>query len=85
MFITDRCATSREIRGHCYLPSSFYFSKLVVDAFCLRIIPAILFFVPFYFMMGLRMDANAPGVFLGILLLVNIAAGGLSTICGMVS
>ena len=61
MFLLDRIAAGREMRGGCYEPSSYFFSKLVVDALCLRVFPGILFFVPFYFMMGLKTEADAPG------------------------
>jgi len=49
----ERAAAAREVqRG--YYPSGLYcLSKLLVDGLCLRALPALLFCVPFYFLMGL--------------------------------
>jgi hypothetical protein len=49
------------MRRSYYSPLTYSLTKLVLDGVLLRALPAVLFAVPFYFLMGL---SNAPGAFM---------------------
>lgn len=52
--------SAREMRRSYYSPLTYAATKLVLDGVLLRALPALLFAVPFYFLMGLN---PAPGAF----------------------
>ena len=56
---------------------------MILDTLLLRVVPVLLFWPPFYYIMGLRTDGGRPGIFLGILLLANVAAAALTTMFGI--
>ena len=47
------------MRRHFYGPTAYITTKLVLDGLLLRLLPAILYVVPFYWLMGLRASAAA--------------------------
>ena len=54
---------------------------MILDTLLLRMVPVLLFWPPFYYLMGLRPERS--GVFLGLLLLANAAAAALTTMFGV--
>jgi hypothetical protein len=47
-------AAGREMQRKYYRPAAYAFTKLVLDGLLLRALPALLFTLPFYFLMGLN-------------------------------
>jgi hypothetical protein len=47
-------AAGREMQRRYYCPSAYAVTKLVLDGLLLRALPALLFALPFYFLMGLN-------------------------------
>ena len=78
LLIGERQLVVREVRGGYYNPSSYLFSKAVLDGFLLRGIPTLLYTSAFYPMMGLQSGALHVLLFIGTLSAFAIGIGALS-------
>ena len=54
-------AAGREMQRRYYCPAAYAATKLVLDGLLLRALPALLFALPFYFLMGLNPAALQVG------------------------
>ena len=75
---SERLAAGREMRRNYYRPSSYALTKLVLDGLLLRALPALLYALPFYFLMGLHPGPLAFFSFLFIFIAFNAAVGALA-------
>jgi hypothetical protein len=66
------------MRRSYYSPLTYSFTKLVLDGVLLRALPALLFAVPFYFLMGLNSGAGPFMTFALVFVAFNATVGALS-------
>eukprot|EP00890_Picochlorum_soloecismus_P006347 jgi/Picsp_1/6713/NSC_04055-R1_atp-binding cassette sub-family g member 2 len=84
LLINERMVVTAEIKEGLYNGSLYVLSKLFLDGLLLRALPATLYTIPFYFMVGFVNDAARFFSFLFILILFNLCIGALAmlvTIC----
>jgi ABC-type multidrug transport system ATPase subunit len=84
LFMSERAVFSREQRGKYYRVGTYFISKALLDGLLLRVMPAVLYGVIVYWLVGMRPSAGNVAVFFLTLSLFNLAAGALSmvlTIC----
>ena len=84
LFMSERAVFSREQRGKYYRVGTYFISKALLDGLLLRVMPAVLYGVIVYWLVGMRTDPGNVSVFFLTLSLFNLAAGALSmvlTIC----
>lgn len=74
----ERAAAGREMQRKYYSPFAYAVTKLVLDGLLLRALPAVLFALPFYFLMGLNPAALQFFVFLLVLIGFSAAVGALA-------
>ena len=74
----ERGVAAREMTRRYYSPWAYAASKLVLDGLLLRALPALLFALPFYFLMGLRAGAAHFFTFLFVFVAFNAAVGALA-------
>lgn len=67
-----------ETIGGYYSPALYTIVKGLIDALLLRIMPAVLFCLPFYYLMGLNRSPGHVAVFIGVVSLFSTAVGWLS-------
>ena len=82
LFISDRRLLTKESRRY-YRPLNYFTSKVLCDQILLRLLPALLYAVFLYWIMGWRNTAAKFGVFVVTLLLTSAAAGTLSVLVSM--
>jgi len=75
VFISEQELMLRELQAGYYRLSAFFAAKISVDALLLRALPAVLFSMLFYPMMGLRPEMARFGTFVSACVLVNMASG----------
>ena len=66
------------IASNYYGSFTYFFAKTTLDALTLRVVPVTLFALIFYWIMGLRNNAEHFLVFLCTLILFNVAAGSIT-------
>eukprot|EP00878_Enallax_costatus_P007470 GHUV01007823.1.p1 GENE.GHUV01007823.1~~GHUV01007823.1.p1 ORF type:complete len:559 (+),score=173.47 GHUV01007823.1:992-2668(+) len=74
----ERAAAAREMQRKYYSPFAYAVTKLVLDGLLLRALPALLFALPFYFLMGLNPAPMQFFVFLLVLIGFSAAVGALA-------
>eukprot|EP00879_Flechtneria_rotunda_P000702 GHRR01000820.1.p1 GENE.GHRR01000820.1~~GHRR01000820.1.p1 ORF type:complete len:943 (+),score=354.31 GHRR01000820.1:2184-5012(+) len=74
----ESAAASREMQRKYYSPLAYALTKLVLDGLLLRALPALLFGIPFYYLMGLNPAAVHVVVFLFVLMGLTAAVGALA-------
>lgn len=78
VIFTERAVVRNEaLSGH-YSPVTYALIKGVIDAALLRVIPALLLSLPFYYLMGLHRDPAYAAIFMGVVPTFSAAAGLLS-------
>lgn len=75
---SERHAAAREMRRSYYSPLVYSVTKLVLDGVLLRALPALLFAVPFYFLMGLSPGGAPFMTFALIFITFNATVGALA-------
>ncbi|WIA23677.1 hypothetical protein OEZ85_000376 [Tetradesmus obliquus] len=75
---TESAAAGREMQRRYYHPAAYAATKLVLDGLLLRALPALLFALPFYFLMGLNPAALQFCTFLLVLIGFSAAVGALA-------
>lgn len=65
----------REMSAKYYTPAAYAATKLVLDGLLLRALPAVLFGLPFYFLMGLSPEPRAVVTFLFVIVTFSAAVG----------
>ena len=78
LLMNERTVVLREVRSHFYRPSSYLISKIALDGMLLRVIPAILYWLPFYYMAGFQYGSDYAASYLFILIAFNCAVGAMS-------
>lgn len=78
IFVRERHIFVRETGSKYFRPFSYFVSKVLLDMIALRVIPASIFSVIFYWMMGLRNSPEAFVVFWATIVLFNVCAGIMS-------
>jgi len=74
----ERHVAARELRRRYYSPIVYTATKLVLDGLLLRALPALIFSLPFYFLMGLQGSATSFFTFLFVYITFNITLGALA-------
>ncbi|KAI8473210.1 MAG: hypothetical protein J3K34DRAFT_519217 [Monoraphidium minutum] len=74
----ERHAAAREMRRSYYSPFAYSATKLVLDGVLLRALPAVLFAVPFYFLMGLAPGGGPFMTFALVFVAFNATVGALA-------
>ncbi|CEO98607.1 unnamed protein product (mitochondrion) [Plasmodiophora brassicae] len=75
LFVTERILYHRESRAGCYSALPYFISKLIVDVVPFRILPALLFSMISYHMVGFQSDILHFSIFTAVLILCNAVAG----------
>ncbi|CAB9509231.1 Putative white-brown complex homolog protein 30 [Seminavis robusta] len=78
VFVKERHIFMRETGSKYFRVFSYFLTKTVLDTFVLRIIPATVFVVIFYWLMGLKSEPEAFVVFWATVVLFNVCAGIMS-------
>ena len=78
LLMNERTVVLREVRSRFYRPSSYLISKIALDGMLLRVIPAILYWVPFYYMSGFQYGSEYALSYLFTLIAFNCAVGAMS-------
>jgi ABC-type multidrug transport system ATPase subunit len=78
LLMNERTVVLREVRSRFYRPSSYLISKIALDGMLLRVIPAILYWVPFYYMAGFQYGSYYASSYLFTLIAFNCAVGAMS-------
>jgi hypothetical protein len=78
LLMNERRVVEREARGGYYSPATYLLAKLALDGALLRMLPALLYWAPFYFMAGFRDGAAPAAVFALTLVTFTAAVGALS-------
>ena len=78
LLMNERAVAVREVRSGFYSPSAYLLAKLALDGMLLRVIPAILFWIPFYYMAGFQTSAPHAATYAFTLQAFNCAIGALS-------
>lgn len=84
LLINERAIVTAEVNQGLYSGALYIMSKLFLDGLLLRALPATLYAIPFYFMVGFVSDAARFFSFLFTLILFNLCIGALAvlvTIC----
>jgi len=84
LFMSERAVFSREQRGKYYRVGTYFISKALLDGMLLRVMPAVLYGLIVYWLVGMKPSSGNVAVFFLTLSLFNLAAGALSmvlTIC----
>ena len=80
LLMNERSVVLREVRSKFYRPSSYLISKLALDGMLLRVIPAVLYWIPFYYMAGFNTDSAYAATYAFVLIAFNCAVGALSMV-----
>eukprot|EP00873_Tetraselmis_striata_P007915 jgi/Tetstr1/428179/TSEL_018230.t1 len=76
-FLSERGIVFRETAGGYYSASSYLLVKVMLDSLLLRVMPAVLYSAPFYFLMGLNPAPERIAVWFAVLSLFSATAGAL--------
>jgi ABC-type multidrug transport system permease subunit len=85
LFIAERALFVKESGARYYSALSYFLAKSMLDLATLRLLPAFLFAVIFYYIMGLNAPVDRFLLFTTTLMLYNVAAGSLSIFLSIVS
>jgi len=83
LFMAERDVVTAEVNSGLYQGWVYVMCKLVVDGLLLRALPAALYAVPFYWMVGFRAEASPWFSFLFTLMLFSLCIGALSILVGI--
>lgn len=75
LLMNERHVVMREVRSGYYRPAAYLLSKLALDGMLLRAIPAILYWIPFYYMAGFRTAAPYAATYAFTLIAFNCCIG----------
>ena len=78
LVMNERSVVMREVRSGYYNPIAYLISKLTLDGFLLRAIPAILLWAPFYYIAGFRTGSVYASLYVFALVAFNCCVGALS-------
>lgn len=78
LLMNERTVVLREVRSRFYRPSSYLISKIALDGLLLRVLPAILYWLPFYYMAGFQDGGYYAATYLFTLIAFNCAVGAMS-------
>lgn len=78
LLMNERAVAVREVRSGFYNPAAYLLAKLGLDGLLLRVIPAIVFWAPFYYMAGFQSGAAYAATYAFTLQAFNCAIGALS-------
>jgi len=78
LLMNERNVVMREVRSGYYGPVAYLLSKLALDGMLLRVIPAIVFWAPFYYMTGFRTGSVYAAMYLFTMISFNCCIGALS-------
>lgn len=78
LLMNERTVVLREVRSRFYRPSSYLISKIALDGLLLRVLPAILYWLPFYYMAGFQIGGYYAATYLFTLIAFNCAVGAMS-------
>lgn len=78
LLMNERMVVLREVRSRFYRPSSYLISKIALDGLLLRVLPAILYWLPFYYMAGFQTGGSYAATYLFTLIAFNCAVGAMS-------
>jgi hypothetical protein len=78
LLMNERTVVFREVRSRYYRPSSYLISKIALDGILLRVLPAILYWLPFYYMAGFQDGSFYAATYLFTLIAFNCAVGAMS-------
>jgi len=78
LLVNERMIVTAEVKEGLYNGSLYILSKLFIDGLFLRALPATLYAIPFYFMVGFIYDAARFFSFLFVLILFNLCIGALA-------
>lgn len=78
LLVNERMIVTAEVKEGLYNGSLYILSKLFIDGLFLRALPATLYSIPFYFMVGFIYDAGRFFSFLFVLILFNLCIGALA-------
>lgn len=78
LLMNERAVVMREVRSGYYNPVTYLVSKLALDGMLLRVVPALLYWLPFYYMAGFQSEPAHAAAYLFILIAFNCAVGALS-------
>mmetsp|Transcript_4254 Transcript_4254/g.11994 ORF Transcript_4254/g.11994 Transcript_4254/m.11994 type:complete len:1451 (+) Transcript_4254:158-4510(+) len=77
-FLAERSIVLRETQSGYYSAASYLLVKVMLDSLLLRVLPAILFSIPFYYLMGLNPSPERVLVWFAVLTTFSATAGALS-------
>lgn len=78
VFMAERDIFFRERMSKYYRTSTYYFTKVVLDALLLRIVPVCFFGLVTYWWIGLQESSSKIGIFFASMMLFNVTVEGLS-------
>lgn len=78
LLMNERDVVMREVRSGYYEPAAYLLSKLTLDGLLLRAIPAILLWIPFYYIAGFRTGSVYASLYVFALVAFNCCVGALS-------
>ena len=78
LLMNERSVVMREVRSGYYGPVAYLLSKLALDGMLLRVIPAVVFWVPFYYMTGFRTGSAYAATYVFTMVSFNCCIGALS-------
>ncbi|EIE21490.1 hypothetical protein COCSUDRAFT_66913 [Coccomyxa subellipsoidea C-169] len=78
LLVNERGLVVKECLGGYYRPFSYYLSKATLDGLLLRVLPAVIYSIPFYPMIGFQPDASHVALFFCVLAVFSATVGALS-------
>ncbi|BDA44712.1 probable broad substrate specificity ATP-binding cassette transporter at C-terminar half [Coccomyxa sp. Obi] len=78
LLVNERGLVVKECLGGYYRPFSYYISKATLDGLLLRVVPAVLYSIPFYPMIGFQKDPAHVALFFCVLAVFSATVGALS-------
>ncbi|KAL4857919.1 ATP-binding cassette sub-family G member 2 [Chlorella vulgaris] len=85
LLINERQVVTREVRGGYYEPTAYLLAKLTLDAMLLRVLPAIWYFLTFYYLAGFQTGAAYAAAYCFILITFSCVVGAMSMCITVVS
>ena len=85
IFMAERQVFSREQRGGYYRVGTYFISKILLDGALLRVLPAVLYGLISYWLIGMGDRPAQIAIFFLTLCLFNLAAGALSMVIAICS
>lgn len=78
LLMNERSVVMREVRAGYYSPTAYLLSKVALDGLLLRMIPAIVYWAPFYYMAGFKTAAAYAATYVFVLVAFNCTVGVMS-------